>query len=100
MAEAQAGVKQAQAGVRQAEAAVRPRAKRFVQRSNIPEVRAANANYEQALAEQRQAEANEQRYRELVQTGDTPMITYEQYRTTRDTARARPTMHASNSARR
>jgi RND family efflux transporter MFP subunit len=52
-------------------------------------VRAANANYEQALAEQRQAEANEKRYRELVETGDTPMITYEGYKTTRDTARSK-----------
>jgi multidrug efflux pump subunit AcrA (membrane-fusion protein) len=89
MAEAQAGVKQAQAGVRQAEARLGLGPNGSFNASNIPEVRAANANYEQALAEQRQAEANEQRYRELVQTGDTPMITYEQYRTTRDTARAK-----------
>jgi RND family efflux transporter MFP subunit len=37
----------------------------------------------------RQAEANEKRYRDLVETGDVAMITYEQFRTTRDTARAR-----------
>ncbi|MGH7783279.1 MAG: efflux RND transporter periplasmic adaptor subunit, partial [Candidatus Binatia bacterium] len=43
----------------------------------------------QALAEQRQAEANEKRYRELVESGDTPMVTYETFRTTRDTARAK-----------
>ena len=55
----------------------------------IPEVRAANANYEQALAELRQAEANEKRYRDLVETGDVAMISYETFRTTRDTARAR-----------
>lgn len=89
LAEAQAGVKQAEAGVRQAEARIGLGPNGSFNASNIPEVRAANANYEQALAEQRQAEANEQRYRDLVQTGDTPMITYEQYRTTRDTARAR-----------
>jgi RND family efflux transporter MFP subunit len=52
-------------------------------------VRSANANYEQALAELRQAEANENRYRDLVETGDVAMVTYEQYRTNRDTARAR-----------
>jgi RND family efflux transporter MFP subunit len=45
--------------------------------------------YEQTLAEQRQAEANEKRYRELVESGDTPMVTYETFRTTRDTARAK-----------
>jgi RND family efflux transporter MFP subunit len=57
--------------------------------STIPEVRAANANYEQALAELKQAEANEKRYRDLVETGDKSMMEYETYRTTRDTARAR-----------
>ena len=57
--------------------------------SAIPEVRAANANYQLALAELRQAEANEKRYRELVETGDVALIAYEQFRTTRDTARAR-----------
>ncbi|MEO6050683.1 MAG: efflux RND transporter periplasmic adaptor subunit, partial [Pyrinomonadaceae bacterium] len=40
-------------------------------------------------AELKQAEANEKRYRELTQTGDVAMITYEQYHTARDTARAR-----------
>lgn len=37
----------------------------------------------------RQAEANEKHYRDLVETGDVAMITYEQFRTNRDTARAR-----------
>ncbi|HEV7700590.1 MAG TPA: efflux RND transporter periplasmic adaptor subunit, partial [Pyrinomonadaceae bacterium] len=49
----------------------------------------ANANYQQALAEQKQAEANEKRYRELTETGDVAMATYETYRTARDTARAK-----------
>jgi multidrug efflux pump subunit AcrA (membrane-fusion protein) len=89
LAEAQAGVSQAIAAVRQAEARLGLGPNGRFDASSIPEVRAANANYEQALAEQRQAEANEKRYRDLVETGDTPMITYEQYRTTRDTARAR-----------
>ena len=52
-------------------------------------MQAANANYEQALAELRQAEANERRYRDLVETGDVSIQNYEQYRTARDTARAR-----------
>lgn len=89
VAEAEAGVKQAQAGVRQAEARLGLSPNGTFNSSNIPEVRAANANYEQALAELKQAEANEKRYRELVETGDVAMITYEQYRTNRDTARAR-----------
>ena len=86
---AEAGVKQAVAGVRQAEARLGLGPNGKFNSSTIPEVRSANANYQQALAELRQAEANEQRYRDLVQTGDTAMITYEQYRTARDTARAR-----------
>jgi multidrug efflux pump subunit AcrA (membrane-fusion protein) len=86
---AQAGVKQAVAGVRQAEARLGLSPNGTFNSSTIPEVRGANANYQQALAELRQAEANEKRYRELVETGDVALITYETYRTTRDTARAR-----------
>lgn len=89
LAEAEANVKQSIAAVRQAEARLGLTPNGGFNASAIPEVRAANANYEQALAELRQAEANEKRYRELVETGDVAMITYEQYRTTRDTARAR-----------
>ncbi|MBL8124812.1 MAG: efflux RND transporter periplasmic adaptor subunit [Pyrinomonadaceae bacterium] len=89
LASAQASVKQAIAAVRQAEARLGLGPNSSFNASAIPEVRSANANYEQALAELRQAEANEKRYRDLVQSGDTAMITYEQYRTARDTARAR-----------
>lgn len=89
LASSEANVKQAIAAVRQAEARLGLGPNGRFDASAIPEVRAANANYEQFLAELRQAEANEKRYRELVETGDVPMITYEQFRTTRDTARAR-----------
>jgi multidrug efflux pump subunit AcrA (membrane-fusion protein) len=94
LAGAQARVKQAVAGVRQAEARLGLEPNGRFNASTIPEVRAAGAAYEQAQAELRQAEANEKRYRDLVETGDVPMMTYEQFRTTRDTARAR-----ANSAR-
>ncbi len=89
LAQAEANVKQAQSAVRQAEARLGLTPKGTFNSSTIPEVRAANANYEQALAELRQAEANENRYRDLVETGDIAMVAYEQYRTNRDTARAR-----------
>ena len=89
LATARASVKQATAGVRQAEARLGLSPGGSFNSSNIPEVRAAAANYQQALAEQRQAESNEARYRDLVESGDVAMITYEQYRTARDTARAR-----------
>lgn len=89
LASAQAAVKQARASVRQAEARLGLLGGGKFEASTIPEVRAASANYQLALAEQKQAEANEKRYRELTETGDVAMVTYETYRTTRDTARAR-----------
>lgn len=88
-ASASASVKQAEAAVRLAEARLGLGPNGKFNASTIPEVRAANANYQQLLAEQRQAENNELRYRELVESGDTAAITYEQYRTARDTARAK-----------
>ncbi|HZH34896.1 MAG TPA: biotin/lipoyl-binding protein, partial [Pyrinomonadaceae bacterium] len=87
--EAEAGVVQAQAAVGQAQARLGLNPGGSFQASNIPEVRAANANYEQTLAELRQAEANEKRYRDLVETGDVSVQNYENYRTLRHTARAR-----------
>jgi len=89
LAEARAGVTQAIAGVRQAEARLGLSPNGTFTASTIPEVQTANANYEQALAELRQAEANEKRYRELVETGDVSVVQYETFRTARDTARAR-----------
>jgi multidrug efflux pump subunit AcrA (membrane-fusion protein) len=89
LAEARAGVTQAIAAVRQAEARLGLSPNGTFNASTIPEVQAANANYQQALAELRQAEANERRYRDLVETGDVSMQNYENYRTIRDTARAR-----------
>ncbi len=86
--QAQAGVGQAVAAVRQAEARIGLTPGGSFQESAIPEVRAAGSNLEQAQAQLRLAEANEKRYRSLVETGDTAMSTYDQYRTTRDTARA------------
>lgn len=89
LSQAQANVNQAISAVRQAEARLGLSPNGKFSAATIPEVRAANAGYEQAVAELRQAEANEKRYRELVETGDVAVATYEQYRTARDTARAR-----------
>lgn len=86
--QAQAGVQQSIAAVRQAEARLGLRPGGNFEASSIPEVRAVGASLEQAQAQLRLAEANERRYRALVETGDVAMSTYEQYRTTRDTARA------------
>jgi multidrug efflux pump subunit AcrA (membrane-fusion protein) len=87
--QAQAGVQQAIAVVRQAEARLGLRPNGNFDASTIPEVRGANFNLEQAQAELRLAETNERRYRELVETGDVAVSIYDQYRTQRDTARAR-----------
>lgn len=84
--QAQAGVQQAVAGVRQAEARLGLRPGGNFDASTIPEVRAANANLQQAQAQLRLAEANERRYRSLVETGDTALSVYDQYRTQLETA--------------
>ncbi|MBA2621255.1 MAG: biotin/lipoyl-binding protein, partial [Acidobacteria bacterium] len=89
LAQAEAGVKQSIAAVRQAEARLGLAQNGTFAATAIPEVRSAAASYEQAAAELKLAEANEARYRDLVKTGDVAMILYDQYRTTRDTARAR-----------
>ncbi|HBR56999.1 MAG TPA: hypothetical protein DEA22_05960 [Blastocatellia bacterium] len=89
LAAANANLKQAIVSVRQAEARLGLSPSGTFEATAIPEVRAARSNFEQQQAELRQAEANEKRYRELVETGDVPMMTYEQYRTTRDTAKSR-----------
>lgn len=86
--EAQAGVRQAVAAVRQAEARLGLGPGGNFVASTIPEVRAASATYDQAVAQLRLAEANERRYRDLVETGDVAQSVYDQYRTQRDTARA------------
>src|ERR1044072_3652008 len=86
--QAQAGVGQAVAAVRQAEARLGLTPGGNFLESAIPEVRSAGSNLEQAQAQLRLAEANEKRYRSLVETGDVAMSTYDQYRTARDTARA------------
>ena len=87
--QAQSGVQQAVAGVRQAEARLGLRPGGNFDASTIPEVRAANSILEQSPAELRLAEANERRYAELVETGDVAVSVYDQFRTARDTARAR-----------
>ncbi len=89
LAQATANVAQTVSAVRQAEARLGLTQNGTFNAAAIPEVRAANAGYEQAVAELKQAEANEKRYRELVETGDVSSQNYENYRTLRDTARAR-----------
>jgi len=88
VAVAHAAVRQQEAAVRQAEAKLGLGPNGKFNASIIPEVRAAGSAYEQAIAQLKQAQANEKRYRELIESGDVAMATYEQYRTARDTAQA------------
>lgn len=85
----QADLKQSMATLRQSEARLGLGPGGRFDSSTVPEVRAANASLEQAQAELRLAEANERRYRDLVETGDVALSSYDQYRMLRDTARAR-----------
>ena len=86
--QAQADLRQAIAVIRQAEMRLGLTPESTFSAIAIPEVRAAAANRDQAVAQLRLAEANEQRYRDLVVTGDVAQSVYDQFRTTRDTARA------------
>ena len=79
--QAQAGLSRALAGVRQAEVRLGLTPGGNFDASTIPEVRAAGATYDQALAQLRLAEANEKRYRDLVVTGDVAQSVYDQFRT-------------------
>lgn len=88
LAAAQAAVKRARVAVTQAEARLGLEPNGRFTASTIPEVRAAASLYELRLAELKQAETNEKRYRELAESGDVAMITYETFRTARDTARS------------
>ncbi|MBC7796292.1 MAG: efflux RND transporter periplasmic adaptor subunit [Pyrinomonadaceae bacterium] len=86
--QARTATAQAETAVRQAEARLGLSQNGTFTASTIPEVQSAAANYQQALAQLRLAEANEVRYRELVVTGDVATSVYDQFRTTRDVARA------------
>ena len=56
--------------------------------STVPEVLAARAAYESAVAQQRLAQADSKRYENLVNSGDVSRSAYEKARTQADTAQA------------
>jgi multidrug efflux pump subunit AcrA (membrane-fusion protein) len=56
--------------------------------AKLPEVAAQRANYESAAAQARLAEADAQRYANLVATGDVSKSNYEKYKTQAETAQA------------
>jgi multidrug efflux pump subunit AcrA (membrane-fusion protein) len=92
--QAQASEEQAQAAVRQAQSRIGLGAGQQFEAAVVPEVLSAKAAYDSAAAQAKQAEADAQRYENLVKTGDVSRSAYEKARTSADTALAQ-----ANSAR-
>jgi RND family efflux transporter MFP subunit len=91
--DAQLRLDQASAAEQQAEAAMRQAQSRIglgqgeqFNPANVPEVLSARAASESAAAQAKQAEADAQRYANLVKTGDISQSAYEKARTQADTA--------------
>lgn len=85
---AQAAEQQAAAALRQAQTRLGAGPGESFDPNAVPEVQAARRAAEAAEAQARLAEANAQRYANLVETGDVARSVYEQYRTQAATARA------------
>ena len=89
LAQAKAGVNEAQAAVNQAAArlGISPNGK--FNPTNAPEVQSAYQNYLALVQDAKLAAVNEQRYANLLKTGDTSRLTYDQQRTNAETTNAR-----------
>lgn len=86
--QARAQMQQAEASVRQAQSKIGLGQNQNFDVSNVPEVAGARASYESAQAQLRLAQANANRYANLVKSGDVSQTTYDQARTEVDTAQA------------
>ncbi len=86
--QAEATEQQAEAAVRQAQSRIGLGAGQQFDANAVPEVLSAKAAYESAAAQAKQAEADAQRYENLVKTGDVSRSAYEKARTSADTALA------------
>ncbi len=80
--------RQAEAAVRQAQSKLGLSGNQNFDASLVPEVLAARAAYESAEAQLKLAQANAQRYANLVESGDVSRSAYDSARTTVDTAQA------------
>ncbi len=87
--QAKASAQQTEAAVRQAQSKIGLNPLTSFDPTTVPEVQASRANYESAVAEVKLAEADAQRYANLVQTGDVSQSNYEKARTQAVTATAR-----------
>ncbi len=87
--QARASAAQTEAALRQAEARIGLYGGASFDPAVVPEVQASRASYESALAEDKLAEADAQRYANLIKTGDVSQSAYEKARTQEETAKAR-----------
>jgi RND family efflux transporter MFP subunit len=92
--QAKAAEQQAEAALRQAQSRIGLGSGESFDASHVPEVLAAKAAYDSAAAQAKLAEADAQRYENLIKTGDVSRSAYEKARTAADTAQAQ-----ANSAR-
>jgi RND family efflux transporter MFP subunit len=86
--QAQAAALEAEASVRQARAGIGLTPGERFDPAGVPEARAARAAYESARAQARLAQAEADRYADLVETGDVSRSTYDQKRAQAETALA------------
>jgi multidrug efflux pump subunit AcrA (membrane-fusion protein) len=86
--QSRAQLEEAQANLRQAESRIGYKGTGEFDPAKLPEVVAQRANYESAEAQARLAEADAQRYGNLVATGDVSKSNYEKYKTQFETAQA------------
>ncbi len=88
MEQARAQLDEATANVRQAQSRIGLNANRVFDPNAVPEVIAAKASYDSALAQARLAAADSKRYENLVRTGDVSRSAYEKAHTQQETADA------------
>ncbi|MDP9113180.1 MAG: efflux RND transporter periplasmic adaptor subunit, partial [Acidobacteriota bacterium] len=86
--QAAAAEQQSEASLRQAQSRIGLGQNQQFNPDSVPEVLSAKANADSAVAQARLAEADAQRYANLLKTGDVSQSAYEKYRTQADTAQA------------
>jgi RND family efflux transporter MFP subunit len=86
--QAEAAEQQAEASMRQAQSRIGLGPGEQFNPANVPEVLSAKANADSATAQAKLAEADAQRYGNLLKTGDVSQSAYEKFRTQADTAQA------------
>jgi RND family efflux transporter MFP subunit len=86
--QSKAQLEEAEASLRQSQSRIGYKGTGEFDPLKLPEVAAQHANYESAAAQARLAEADAQRYANLVATGDVSKSNYEKYKTQFETAQA------------